>query len=499
MKAPENMSDADVANLLARGLRDHEAGRYDQAMASYAKLLRARPDHVDANQLSGLIAKKRGDFDTAIARMSHALAYRPSDAEVTYNLGNTYWERGELHDAIACYDKAVSLKPGHENAWVNRGRTLQHLGRETEAGESFRQATKIRPTSGKAWENLILTRSKVSAGDPDLNNMRAALDNIAPDGADARCLHFALGRALASHGATDRAFGHYVAGNRIAYMDAQYNVQNDEHLFDLIKRAFPTDPSDAGEACGAASSQPIFILGMPRSGTTLVEQILTSHSAVAPGGERRDLTEVLKRVRLNDSPQTAFPDWVPHLNAADWKSIGEAYLARLPAQAEGILHLTDKMPANFRMIGAIRHALPHARIVHVKRATADTCLSCFFQNFTNGNAFAFDQQALGRYYRAYEDLMAHWRRVLPDHGWLEVSYEDLVAQPEREVARLLRFCDLSWEPACLSFHETQRPVMTASMSQVRQPLYRHSVDRWRAYKPFLGPLFRALGPLAPSG
>lgn len=489
--------DAPLAELLEAGLAHHRAGRLADAAACYRRILERDPNHPDANQLTGLLAKKAGDLDRAVARMRTSLEQRPDDAEVTYNLGNTHWERGELDAAIACYDRALAIKPEHENAWVNRGRTLQHLGREADAAESFRRATQVKPTSGKGWENLTLTRSRVAPDDPDLGRMRAALDALDPMSADARSLHFALGRALASHGARDTAFGHYAAGNAIAHASTAYDVAGDERLFARLQETFTADLLQR-PAHGDPDPRPIFILGMPRSGTTLVEQILASHSAVAPGGERRDLANVVQQVRLSAQPSLAFPDWVPALGADDEARIGRAYCRRLPAPPHGEPHTTDKMPANFRLIGLIRRVLPNARIIHVQREPADTCLSCFFQNFTNGNAFAFDQTALGRYYRAYDALMAHWRAVMPAAGWLEVRYEDLIADPETQVARLLRFCGLAWESACLTFHQTDRPVMTASMRQVRQPLYTSAVGRWRGYTPFLGPLFQALGGLAPA-
>jgi len=486
-----------LAQLLEAGLAHHRAGRLAEAAACYRRMLDRDPAHPDANQLSGLIAKKSGNLDEAVTRMRTSLAHRPDDAEVTYNLGNTHWERGDLETAIECYDRALAIKPAHENAWVNRGRTLQHLGREDEAAASFRRATEVKPTSGKGWENYTLTRHRFEPDDPDLGRMREALDALNPASADARSLHFALARAMASHGARDTAFAHYAAGNAIAFASTSYDVASDEKLFARLREVFTADLLGRPPV-GDPDARPIFILGMPRSGTTLVEQILASHSAVDPGGERRDLANILQQVRVSDQPSLGFPAWVPALDADDEARIGRAYLDRLPAPSAGASHITDKMPANFRLIGLIRRVLPNARIIHVQREPADTCVSCFFQNFTNGNTFAFDQTALGRYYRAYHALMAHWRTVMPAHAWLEVRYEDIIAQPEAEVERLLTFCGLAWESACLTFHQTDRPVMTASMSQVRQPLYSSAMGRWRRYTAFLGPLFHALGDLAPT-
>ena len=406
--------------------------------------------------------------------------------------------REEMEEAIACYDRALAANPEHENAWVNKGRTLQQLGRTQDAAECFRRAIKVNPLSGKAWENLTLT-GVYQAGDPEVEEMREALGRLDPRGREAKCLHFALGKARREQGHLDSAMAHYLSGNNISRSLVNYTVENDERLFASIAKNLDRSQIERLMGTGIDGSRPVFILGMPRSGTTLIEQMLASHPRVMAGGERFDLENVLKSVRMSRNQQAGFPGWVSALGALDIAKMGQAYLNRLPPpEDEGVDRLTDKMPGNFRFLGLIHLILPHAKIIHVHRSPADTCLSCYLHNFTNGHFYTCDQTELGRYYHAYSRLMEHWRKTLPEGSFLDVRYEDVVKQPERQVALLLQHCNLEWDAACLNFFETNRPVKTASMEQVRQPIYHQSVERWRQYAPYLGPLFTALGDLGPD-
>jgi len=237
-------------------------------------------------------------------------------------------------------------------------------------------------------------------------------------------------------------------------------------------------------------------VGMPRSGTSLVEQILASHPQVHGAGERRDLGAVIadRDARLG----RAFPGWVAGLEPADAGEIGRAYCAALIDPAIEARRITDKLPGNFAHCGLIAAALPRARIVHVRRDPVDTCLSCFSYRFAGRQAFSYDLGELGRYYRAYDALMAHWREVLSPARFLELDYEQLVASPREQIERLLAHCGLEWDDACLAFHENARAVRTASAGQVRQPLYSSAVGRWRRFEDELQPLLAALGPLAPE-
>jgi hypothetical protein len=231
---------------------------------------------------------------------------------------------------------------------------------------------------------------------------------------------------------------------------------------------------------------------MPRSGTTLVEQILASHPLVHGAGELEELNQIVLDHRNAAGQTIRYPDFVPELSRSDLTGIGERYLTAVRRRAPEGERMTDKMPSNFFFVGLIHLALPNAKVIHTIRDPLDTCISCFSKLFTHGQHFSYDLGELGRYYKRYERLMAHWRRVLPPGKVLDVRYEDVVADLETQARRILAYCELPWDDRCLSFHETDRPVRTASVTQVRQPIYKSAVGRWREYEEFLGPLLEAL-------
>jgi hypothetical protein len=244
---------------------------------------------------------------------------------------------------------------------------------------------------------------------------------------------------------------------------------------------------------GIDDPTPVFIIGMPRSGTSLIEQILASHPAVFGAGELEEISKLAESSVAAPGARARFPDAVPAMSAQQIRQVGADYIARIRARAPNAKRIIDKMPGNFAFAGLIHLALPNARLIHTRRDAVDTCFSCFSRYFAHGQWFSYDLGELGRYYRGYEALMEHWRNVLPKGVMLEVDYEQVVADLEHEARRIVEHCGLEWDDACLAFYETQRPVRTASASQVRQPIYGTSVGRWRPYEPFLGPLLEALG------
>jgi hypothetical protein len=293
-------------------------------------------------------------------------------------------------------------------------------------------------------------------------------------------------------GDTDQAFAHLDRGNRLHRGRLRYAVQDDVEQFAEIARSLDADSLAQRAGSGDPSKRPVFIVGMPRSGTTLVEQILASHPQVFGAGELGTLERILiERFGPGLSP-TGRARRLAGLTGADLTAIGSAYVGAISALAPGAQRVTDKMPSNFRLAGLIQLALPNARIIHCRRDPVDTSLSCYARKFSRGQDFAYDLRELGTYYRAYDGLMTHWRAILPEDRLLEVVYEAVVDNLEPQARRLVAFCGLDWNDACLSFHETQRQVRTASVNQVRQPLYRTSVARWKAYASHLGPLLEAL-------
>jgi len=243
---------------------------------------------------------------------------------------------------------------------------------------------------------------------------------------------------------------------------------------------------------GDPSTVPIFVVGMPRSGTTLIEQVLASHARAFGAGELVDLDHVVAALRSTNGAQTAFPEVVTEMTSEALRQAGSRYVERISSAVPNMERIVDKMPMNFRFIGLIYFALPNAKIIHVRRDPVDTCFSCYSLLFTGTQSYAYHLAELGRYYRAYEGLMEHWRQVLPHGLMLEVHYENVVNDLEGEARRIIDYCDLPWDDACLRFHETRRAVQTASAAQVRQPVHRLSIGRWRPYRRMLQPLLEAL-------
>jgi hypothetical protein len=283
-----------------------------------------------------------------------------------------------------------------------------------------------------------------------------------------------------------------LAGNALKRSQIDYDEVAMLSEIDRTQQVFTSEFIRASAGAGAPSPKPVFIIGMPRSGTTLVEQILASHPDVRGAGELTLFERAMGEVRLAMPEAPAYPEMALQMSGKHFRELGERYLAGIAQLAPAASHVTDKMPTNFLFAGLIHLALPHATIIHTVRDPVDTCISCFSRLFTEVNFQTYDLAELGRYYRHYQALMAHWHSVLPAGRILEVNYEDTVTDLEGAARRILGHCGLPWDPRCLDFHLTERVVRTASATQVRQPIYRSSVGRWRAYEPLLGPLLAEL-------
>jgi hypothetical protein len=284
----------------------------------------------------------------------------------------------------------------------------------------------------------------------------------------------------------DQAFQHFAIGNRMKRSTFPYDANATSAWMSRIAETFTAPVMKRLGGAGVASSMPIFVLGMPRSGTTLIEQIIASHPAVQGAGELPFLQTL-----VNGLPD--YPAGVPSLSKADMTALGQAYLDKLAPLAHGKPHVIDKMPANFLHAGMIALMLPGAKIVHCRRDPVDTCLSCYTKMFSAEQLFAYDLIELGQFHRDYQTLMAHWRKVLPADRFIEVDYEAVVADVEGEARRLIEFIGLPWDEACVRFYQNQRVVKTASLNQVRQPIYTSSMGRWKPYAAHLKPLLDVLG------
>ena len=441
----------------------HEAGRLAEAEIFYRQALAVQPNNADALNLLGIIA--------------HQMASE---------------ERGKLDEAIALYRRAIRIKPTYGEAHANLGVALQQQGKLEDAREAFEKAIEVAPTRAATYRFLSSVK-QFSATDPHIASMESmmrGITSLSPD--DEIDLHFALGKAYGDLGNYTKSFYHLLEGNALKRRRIVYDEQTMLAMFDRIRAVFTPQQMRDKEGCGYASSVPVFIVGMPRSGTTLVEQILASHPKVFGAGELNEFGKAVDRLSGTNAARSYFPELISSIPNEQLGGIGASYINAITAIAPAAERIVDKLPMNFLFTGLIYLALPNARIIHMRRSSVDTCLSCFGRLFTDRHLYSYDLGELGRYYRAYEMLMEHWRRILPPGFMLEVRYEDVVSNLEGEARRIVDHCGLEWDTNCLSFYNSERPVRTASAAQVRRPIYRSSVGRWRAYEHLLGPLIEAL-------
>jgi tetratricopeptide (TPR) repeat protein len=489
-RAVELKADAEAHNDLANAMTMLE--RHQEAVEHYRQALAKSPEFAPAHNNLGNALVKLGRDEEAMTHFRRALAIAPDYPEALSNLGNALLTQQHADEAIRCFERALEIRPDIAQAHSGLAGALQALGRLDEARAAIERALALAPGNAAYYHRLCAVK-RFAPGDPHLAAMQALareMDALPPGNRVE--LHFALGKALADVGDHEQAFRHYVEGNALHRAAGNHNEEARFEGFERVKRVFTADLVRARAGHGDPSDLPIFIVGMPRSGTTLVEQILASHPRVFAAGELADLGHLVGSIRDRDR-SSGFPELVPSMTDDQLRAFGASYLAAVRKLAPASARITDKMPGNFQFAGLIHLTLPNARIIHLRRDPVDTCLSLFTHLFTNGLGWSYDLGEIGRNYRAYASLMEHWRAVLPPGAMLEVRYEELVADFEPQARRLVAYCGLDWDDRCLSFHKAERPVWTASLAQVRQPIYRAAIGRSQPYLPMLGPLLEALG------
>jgi tetratricopeptide (TPR) repeat protein len=476
----------DLGNCLA------VLGRDAEAIVRYGRALALRPDFAEGhNNLANSLAALNRHED-AVAHYRTALKQKPELIETLNNLGGSLDALDRTHEAIACYNEVLTRDPNNARAYQFRGHALRTLGRFEEARASFEQAIVLDPGKPEFYRGLAESK-RIAPGDPHLIAMEELARNMAALSADGQIeLHFALAKACEDLGRREDSFRHLVEGNALKRRRVVYDEAETLESFHRIAAVFTSELLASKRGSGDPSELPVFIVGMPRSGSTLVEQVLASHPRVFGAGEITDFSLATARTW---GPEMAerFPEAVAAATPDELRALGAKYLGSLTTRSPAAARITDKALGNFQFAGLIHLALPRARIIHVRRDPVDTCLSAFSKLFTQAQPHTFDLGELGRYYRAYQTLMAHWRRVLPDGAMLEIDYERLVADFAPQTRLILAYVGLAWDDRCIAFHQTQRTVRTASAAQVRQPLYQSAVGRARPYAAMLGPLLQALG------
>ena len=464
-------------------------GRPEEALASSERALQLDPRLVEAHSTRGIALLDVGRIEDATAAFERAVALRPDYADAASNLAIALRLQGRADDAIARARSVLEMKPDSVATMIVMAEVHADKGEFREAEQMLRQAIALEPQNPDAWACLAHLRKMTADDEPWLATARRiAASSLTPR--KEAMLRYALGKCLDDMNRYEEAFEQYQRANEIARAHRRsYDRARQKRLTDGLLETFSSGWIRHARTRGRASHKPVFIVGMPRSGTSLVEQILASHPAVFGAGELtfwQAGAARFERTRRQHAPDS------PTARAAIGE-LAQRYLQQLDALAPHALRVIDKMPDNFRHLGLIHAALPDGRVIHMRRHPIDTCLSIYFQDFKATLDYANDPGDLAHFYGEYVRLMQHWRSVLPPEVMLEVTYEELIQDPERGTRDLLEFLELPWEPRCLEFQQTRRSVLTASKWQVRQKISSTSIGRWRNYQPYLGELTSLIG------
>ena len=479
-----------LGNVLAAASRDSEAAD------CYAEALRQRPAFPEAHNNLALAQLRLGLPAAALAGAQQALQLRPGMIEAQQTMAGALDALGRPDDAIAVCRDIIGRRPRYAAAWYDLGNIELHYGRLDDAAAHFREALALDPSHGE-WHRMLANIVRHRRGDAEIAAMQRL--DAQPATSDAERLHlaFGLGKALEDTGAHAAAFDHFVAGNQLKRQRLAYASADSDALFADIKAAFTPELLARHAGSGTPDATPIFVLGMPRSGTSLVEQVIASHPDVRGGGEFTLLNRLVGSLGEGRHGPFRFGTLLDRIDDARLRALGEDYVREVRALSASARHITDKTPGNFLLIGMIRLLLPNAKIIHCRRDPVDTCLSIFKTYFgADGLRYAYDLGQIGHYYALYADLMAHWEKLLPG-AVHDIGYEALVADFDAEAPRLLAACGLDWREECRNFFNTARSVQTASSAQVRRPIYSTSVGLAARYGDRIKPLLEALGHPSP--
>ena len=449
--------------------------------------LQLRIDHIQ-------VLRKRQKYEAALEQAKALLARGPDNPMFKSLYAIESMQAGQYDEALKVFDEVLAALPDDLPTLTSRGHALKTAGRTQDAISSYSRAVEVEPLHGDAWYALANLKT-YRFTDAQIEAMKQAARNPNLSHMGRVHISFALGKALEDRSEFDEAFAHYSEGNRLKKMQVRYTTEHMHEEFESQKRHCTAELFEARSNTGCEDPAPIFIVGLPRAGSTLIEQILASHSQVDGTLELPNILSLAHRLRGRKqvSDRERYPRILHDLPDDELKALGEDYITNTAIHRQGAPFFTDKMPNNFRHIGLISLILPNAKIIDARREPMACCFSGYKQLFAEGQEFSYSLDDIGQYYRGYVDLMAHWDEVLPGKV-LRVQHEDVIEDLEGQVRRILDYCGLPFEQACVDFHKTERAVRTASSEQVRQPISRSGVDQWRNFEPHLGPLKDALGP-----
>jgi len=511
---------------LVIAVEHQRAGEYGKAEIICRDILRKDPTNVNATRLLGTIGAELGKHKLAVRMLRNAvklepqffgawidlarelmetdelkechdalqqaIKLRPDLPHPRMLLGNLLNKSGKFEDAVDAFKIALEKQPDHGGALAGLGHSLKTIGRQEEAIDTYRDCIKAFPAFGEAYWSLANLKTFRFSDDEIATMERNVADEKLLDETRVN-FNYSLGKAYEDRGDFDLAFKCYDRGNRLRRPNENYDPVQTEFVHDQIIETITPGLLQQNEGNGHPDNSPIFIVGLPRSGSTLVEQILASHSQVDGTHELPDLPRVIRTINQQKPEGKNYPQALRHYGK-ELATLGQQYIESTSRYRAASPFFTDKMPNNFASVGLIALILPNAKIVNARRHPLDSCMGCFKQLFYKGQSFTYDLVELGEYYLEYQRLMDYWHEILPGKV-LDVDYENMVADQDKQTRRLIEYCELPWEDECLRFYETDRAVITASSEQVRQPIYAGSVNSWRRFEPHLGPLIEVLEPL----
>jgi tetratricopeptide (TPR) repeat protein len=478
-----------LAQLLANQKKEVEALRI------LGDALKFAPKNVQTLLITARIQMRRNSHAAAEGAARLALKEEPENPDALTIMGQLMHETDRYEEAIKLLERALKKRPDSPEALNFYGVALKSVGRLDEARETILKALKLNAGMYGAYANLNdLVDFSEGPGEELFNRMDAVFASVPNKEADYLLpLHFAYAKALEDRGEHPRALEHYITGGRMKRAQLNYTEAETFGFFDGIREAFPKSAFENRKFAGIDDPRPTFIVGMPRSGSTLVEQILASHPDVFGAGEVKYLSRSLGQLRDRFPSLPKYPQMVDKITPAQMGIVGKSYLDALSKGSGDAKRITDKLLTNYFFVGFIHLLFPNAKIINTQRDPVDTCLSGFTKLFKDDMPHSYDLGELGRYYGKYRELMQHWEEVLPEGALITVQYEDVVADTEKEARRLIDFLELPWDDKCVDFHKSDRPVKTASVAQVRKPIYNTSVKRWTKYGDGLQPLVDAIG------
>lgn len=492
----------DVAAIRMLGELAARLGRYVDAENLLARAVELAPGFAAARFNLAAVRHRQNKPQAALPELDHLLALAPDHPGYRSLKAAVLAGLGENTAAIELYERVLREYPNQSRLWMSQGHALKTAGRRAECEAAYRRAIALEPKLGEVYWSLANLKT-FRFTDAEVAAMQAQLAATGLRDEDRFHFEFSLGKAFEDRGDWTRSFEYYAAGNRRRGAQLDYQREETTGLVDRTRATFTREFLAARAGQGCPAPDPIFIVGLPRAGSTLIEQILSSHPLVEGTAELPELTMLARRLTAEGrqaaaagtEPAPSYPGVLARLDAAALRALGEEYLERTRHYRKTDRpYFIDKLPNNFAHLGLLHLILPNARVIDARRHPLGGCFSAYKQHFARGQAFSYDLTDLGHYYRDYVRLMAHFDGVLPGRVH-RVIYEQMVGDTEGEVRRLLGYCGLPFDAACLRFHENDRPVRTASSEQVRQPIYKDGVDQWRHFEPWLGPLVEALGPV----